>query len=193
MDLQQSADLIESQLTLPAHRTIKPVLIVMVGLPGTGKSTLAREIAQALPAAVVESDWVRKTLFPAPTHSGQESYFVHRVARAVIGRLLRRGISAISDATNLVEFHREFLYHMADQNGAGLLVVQVVAPEDVIQQRLEQRRVDRTPHDLSDATWQVYQRMLKTQEPIRRPYITVSTESDIPEAVAKILRAARIA
>ncbi len=191
MDFQQAIERAESQITVPAHRTIRPVLIVMVGLPGTGKSTLARAVAQVLPAAVVESDLIRKTLFQPPTHSGPESEFVHRVAHAILERLLRRGIPAISDATNLLEFHRELLYHIARQCEAGLLVVQVVAPEPVIRQRLEQRQTARTPHDLSEATWEVYRRMQKSQEAIRRPHITVHTDGNLTEAVAKVVRAAR--
>lgn len=190
-DIATAADLIENQLKLPAVQRITPVLIVMVGLPGSGKSTLARAIAQVLPAAIVESDLVRKTLFSPATHSAQESQFVHRTAHLVIERLLRRGISTISDATNLIEFHREFLYRIADRCGARLLIVRVVAPEHIIQQRLEQRRVAPTPQDLSEADWNVYQHMLQVQEPIQRPYITVNTNGDFNEAVTKVLRAAR--
>ncbi len=199
MDFHQAIELVESKLDTPPHRSIKPVLMVMVGLPGTGKSTLSRAIAQALPGVVVESDFVRKALFPSPTHTSQESQFVHRVAQAVIGRLLGRGSSAISDATNLVEFHREFLYRLADQNGAKLLIVRVVASEAIIRQRLEQRQAARSPRDLSDATWQVYLRMQKNQERINRiinhiinrPHITVNTQGDLGEAVALVLRAVR--
>jgi predicted kinase len=191
MDFAHAIELIENQLSVPVYRAIKPVLVVMVGLPGSGKSTLARAIAPALPAVVVESDMVRKTLFNPPTHSGQESQLVHRVAHAVIRRLLRRGIPVVSDATNLIEFHREFLYQIAQQSEAALLLVHVVAPEDAIRQRLEQRQVNRSPQDLSDATWEIYQRMQKAQEAIRRPYLTVSTDGDLQQAVRKVVRAAR--
>lgn len=191
MDSQHAVDLIESQLIIPPHRTIKPVLIVMVGLPGVGKSTLAHAVAPALLAAVVESDMVRKTLFQAPTHSGPESAWVHGVARAVIERLLLRGVSVVSDATNLRESNRELLYHLADQCGARLLVVRVVASAELVRQRLERRRTARTPHDLSDATWEVYQRMQKDQEAIRRAHITVDMGSTLEAAVQQVLRAAR--
>jgi len=191
MDLQQAADLIEKQLTLPAGTSVKPILIILVGLPGTGKSTLARAIAQALSVAVVESDFVRKTLFAQPSHDFQESRFVHSVAHTVIRRLLKRGISTVSDATNLIEFHREFLYRIADQCQTGLLIVRVMASEEIIRQRLDERQLARDPHDLSDATREVYQRMQKNQGPIGRPHITVYANGDLSQAINKILRAVR--
>src|SRR5215469_2334110 len=39
------------------------MLIAMAGLPGTGKSTLARALAEALPATVLDKDTVRAALF----------------------------------------------------------------------------------------------------------------------------------
>jgi adenylylsulfate kinase len=40
------------------------MLIAMAGLPGTGKSTLARGLAAALPAVVLDKDPIRAALFP---------------------------------------------------------------------------------------------------------------------------------
>ena len=191
MDFEVAVDQIESQLSVPADRTIPPLLIVLVGLPGTGKSTLARALAQALPAAAVEYDFVRKQLFDSPTHSSQESQLVHNVCHAVIRRLLRRGVSTISDATNLIESQREFLYHVADQCDARLLVVRVAASEPVVRQRLEQRQVARSPHDLSEADWSIYLRMQQRQDAIGRPFVTVKMDGDLSEPIGKVLRAAR--
>ena len=40
------------------------MIVIIAGLPGTGKSTLARALAQRLPGAVLEKDSIRASLFP---------------------------------------------------------------------------------------------------------------------------------
>ncbi len=44
-----------------------PMIVMMAGLPGTGKSTLSRILAQRLSGAVLDKDIIRAALFP-PTH-----------------------------------------------------------------------------------------------------------------------------
>ena len=134
---------------------------------------------------------MRRELFDRPRHTAAESEFVHRVAHAVIRRLLQRGASAISDATNLIEFHREWLYRLAAQTEAHLLIVRVTAPEEIVRQRLAGRKTAPSPQEWSEATWDVYLRMKHTEEPIGRPHITVSMDGDPAPAVQKVLRAAR--
>lgn len=168
--------------------TASPSLIIVSGLPGTGKSFLARKIAERLPCVIVESDFVRKTLFEKPTYAPDESTFVHRVAHAVTERLLGLGCHVICDATNLTEWHREKLYSIANRTNAKLVIIRTVAPESVIRERLAKRFSQRDPLDLSDADWAVYQ-MLKTElEPVRRPHLVVDTSGDMDAAVDKILR-----
>ncbi len=189
-DLAQAVAKVEALLLPPdMETTAYPVLIMMSGLPGSGKSYLGQRLAEQLPAVIIESDRVRKALFLEPVYSAQESTIVHRTCHEVLRRLLRRGIRVIFDATNLVEFQRELLYSLAEHSGAHLLIVRTVAPEHVIRERLEQRKV--AGEGASDADWRIYHRMSKSEQKIRRTHLCIDTSRDMDEAVQKVVRAVR--
>src|SRR5437764_421718 len=67
----------------PPPRTSVAALILLSGLPGTGKSHFAAAIQARHPAAVVRSDEVRKQLFPYPTYSAGENGFVYLTCYAL--------------------------------------------------------------------------------------------------------------
>jgi predicted kinase len=190
-DLDQAVAKVEERLANTDETTAWPVLIMLCGLPATGKSYLARRLAEHVPFVIVETDFVRKTLFPSPTYSAQESNLVHLVCHALMEKLLKRGARVIFDATNLLEFHREKIYRLTRSTTARLVVVQTVAPETVVKERLEKRSVARDPGDISDANWAIYKRMASTQQPVGHPHFTIDTSDDIGEAVNKILRMAQ--
>src|SRR5687768_17228484 len=79
----------------------QPALILMAGLPGSGKSTFARRLAEATGAIVLESDALRQLLFAGPTHQATESRALFAAMFEAAGRLLSNGHSVIIDATNL--------------------------------------------------------------------------------------------
>lgn len=189
-NLSEAVAKVEALLLPPdMETTAYPVLILMSGLPGSGKSYLSERLAKVLPAVVIESDRVRKALFPQPTYTAQESAVVHRTCQELMRRLLRKGVRVIFDATNLVEFQRELLYSLAEHSGAHLLIVRTVAPEAVIRERLEQRKAK--GDSISDADWRVYRRMSQREQKIRRTHLCIDTSQDIEEAVRKIVRAVR--
>lgn len=193
MEPHQFARAVETVLQrLPGayETTATPVLILVTGLPGTGKSFLARKIVERLPAVIVESDHIRKILFQKPTYSGEESSLVHRVAHTAMERLLKAGYRVIYDATNLVEWHRKPIYWMAHRTGAKLLIVQTVAPEELVRARLDNRLRHRQVDDLSDANWSIYLRLTKRVDAITRPHLVVDTQGDLDRAIRKIVRAA---
>jgi predicted kinase len=190
-DLATAIAKVQEALPSPQETAAYPALILLCGLPGTGKSYLARRLALQLPAVVIETDFVRKTLFSPPTYSAEESGLVHKVARVLTRQFLQQGRHVICDATNLREFHRELIYRQAEQYNARLVIVRVVAPEEVVRQRLEQRRLARSEGDLSDADLAVYRRMCRSQEPILRPHLVVNTAQDFEQGVQKVLRAVR--
>ena len=58
----------------------KPLLIVMVGLPGTGKTYLARNIQESFPVTIIQSDQVRTLCFGQPKYTRSENKYVFEVA-----------------------------------------------------------------------------------------------------------------
>jgi hypothetical protein len=165
----------------------KPALVVVSGLPGTGKSYFCRRLAERVPLVIVESDRLRKLLFDHPSYSAQESYRLFQACYTLVEELLKGGTTVALDATNLEERHREQLYHIADQIGAALVIVRIDAPVEVVSQRLEERRSRVDPGDQSEADLTVYQRMKPTVERIRRSHLVVDTSKDISAGLEKVV------
>jgi len=142
------------QLPEPAAN---PVLIAVSGLPGTGKTYLCNKLAERLPLIILESDALRKTLFPVPGYSATENKRLFKTIYLLIERLLTKGISLILDATNLTEKNREYLYSIADRFHVKLILVCVNAPPEIVKERLEKRAEEKSSN--SDADWLVYNKM----------------------------------
>jgi predicted kinase len=150
-------------------------LIIMVGSPGSGKSYLGRTLSAALGAVLIQTDAVRKEMFPEPTYKPGEAAAVYAACHQQIAESLARGARVVFDGTNLSERHRKTLYALADRAGATLVVVVAYASEAVIRERLRQRAERRDPDDHSDADWPVYLRLRGSAEPVLRPHVVVNT------------------
>ena len=169
----------------------RPALVLLSGLPGSGKSYFCRELAGVAPSLVVlESDTLRAILFSDPTHGGAENARLFPALHRLLERLLRQGQHVAVDATNLRRRNRRMLYDIAERVGALLLIIETTAPEDVIRQRLSQREADieagRSSEDNSTAGNEVYDRMARSAQPIRRERVIVNTSQDIAPAVEMV-------
>lgn len=180
--------LTESLRQLP-EPVVRPAFVVVSGLPGTGKSYLSHKLAERLHFVILESDTLRRALFPSPRYDPTESRRLFQAIHLLIARLLKRGISLILDATNLSERYRERLYSIAARLDVKLILVRVEAPPDVVWERLKVRQEDE--QSKSDADWRVYQKMRSSVERIWRNHYAVDTSRDITPVLDKIVRAAR--
>lgn len=186
--LQRDAAVLEAAMPAQPPPVEHPSLVVLSGLPASGKSHLAREITRRQPFAVLESDSLRKALVKRPSYSQQESARLFAACHALLEDLLSRGVPCLFDATNLKEAYRRPLYDIAERTGARLLIVEVCAADDVISRRLEARLRSANPEDRSDATPDVYESMRREAEPIEREHIVVDASAEISPAVDEVLQ-----
>jgi predicted kinase len=170
---------------------VEPPLIVVSGLPGTGKSFFCRKLAERLFFLILASDTLRKILFSSPQYNESENKRLFSACHVLVEELLREGIPIIFDATNLLEHHREYFYRAAERAGAKLILVWVEAPTEVVRQRLLTREQAVMPQCDSEASWEVYNKMKPRREKISRNHLVVDTSQDITAVIDKIVRATK--
>lgn len=176
--------LLENLGTLP-QSVDSPIFFALSGLPGTGKSYFSRQLAARVSAVILESDALRKVLFPRPTYEWWENARLFRAIYYLIEDLLNKRISVILDATNLIERHRRKLNNIAKKTNARFVIILLKAPANVVRKRLEERSLYAGSY--SDADWKVYQDMKRKAEKIRQKHYIVDTTKDIVPVINSII------
>lgn len=157
--LSELVPVLRAELEAPPRPHGVPALVVLMGVPGVGKSHCARLLAARLGAAWISSDQLRSRLFIAASYSAEESLTVFRAADALQEVLLRDGHRVILDATNLLARNREAATAAARRMGVPVVYVRVVADERDVLERLAGRRSARATGDHSEADESIYRRM----------------------------------
>jgi predicted kinase len=158
------ADVLAPQLrseiaSVPVTPHGKPALIVVMGLPGVGKSYCARLLCDRLGAAHVASDELRSRLFIAASYADEENGAVFAAAAALVDGLLAEGHRVVVDATNLVARNRAGAVDVARRRAIPVTYVRVTAPDEDARKRLASRRTARAAEDHSEADESIYDRM----------------------------------
>lgn len=167
-----------------------PAVVVLMGVPGVGKSHCARALAARLGAAHVASDQLRSRLFIAASYAEEENATIFRCVEVLVDELLGEGHRVIVDATNLVARNRASAIAAARRHTVPVIFVRVVAEESAILERLAGRRAARAADDHSDADLRVYQRMKdRAFEPPEGGFLELRNGDRVAEEIERVGRA----
>jgi predicted kinase len=130
------------------------MLIVLGGLPGTGKSTLALDLGQALNCAVLGVDQAEAAMWRAGvSKSGPTHHAAYLVVGALAAEQLTLGHHVIVDAVNGPEMARAQWRDLAAQTNADLrFIVVECSDDDIFRDRLAQRT--RPIEGFPEPTWE---------------------------------------
>lgn len=169
-------------------RVDSPSLVMLCGLPGTGKSHFARELSARAPYIWLNSDRTRKLLVARPQYSRREHRRVFAAMHVLTRGYLRDGHSVVFDATNLNEGVRAPLYAVADDAGVDPLIIRFTAHPDLVRERMAERAAGISDAAQSDAGWEVYSRMAVADLPVPRPHLLVRGPEDMEQVLEETLR-----
>lgn len=181
-------------------QSASPCLIVVCGLSGSGKTTVARMLQHRKGFRAINSDRVRKRLASVPPHehirtdyganiySDRFSKVAYDAMLAEADKLLSDGCGAILDATFKGATDRQLAVALAARHRVPLLLVECVVGEDEAISRLTRRAS--SAREVSDATPEVYQRQRAEFDPIReippRNYIRLDTTRPREQLIGEI-------
>lgn len=108
----------------------KPLLILLYGFPGSGKTFFARQLCDHLVATHVEGDRIRGELFEQPAYNKDENHIVTSLMNYMTSEFLGAGVSVVYDTNALRLNQRRALRNMAHKAGAETVLVWLQIDEE---------------------------------------------------------------
>ena len=162
--------------------------VIFAGLPGTGKSSLARTLAESLSAAILDKDRVRGALFPGALtdySSEQDQLCMRAMLEAAAYLTERRRVEYIffDGRTFSTQGQIEEVLLAAKQAGARWRILHVTCEDAIAEERLDRNDPD---HPAKNRDPALYRRIKQHFEPILQPKLEVDTTLGIQGVLATV-------
>jgi uncharacterized protein len=190
---EHAAALAAHNFALADFHAREPHVIVVCGIMGCGKSTVANALSRNLGWPVVNSDEERKRMFNvAPTQRLPQSAYTDEVSSRVYQRLYdaaeHAGVGVILDAQFTAREFRRAVLQAAKRAGGQATFVLCDAPDDLVRKRMRLR--SREAGRISDATEDLLEQARQRFEPVAEAegfdLLRVNTEGQPEEAISGV-------
>jgi predicted kinase len=161
----------------------RPILIVIFGLPGTGKTTFATALSNQLGIKHFNTDIIRSLSGKSQQYDKENKALIYDEILKLTRLEFEKGKSVIVDATFYKKKLRKRFKVLAQKYDASVKWIEVCAGEEVVKKRVSKKR----PY--SEADFAVYQ-MIKSQfEPMEEKYIQLfSGQEEMPDLIEKAIK-----
>jgi predicted kinase len=155
------------------------MLVLIAGLPGTGKTTVARAFAEESGAIHLNSDALRRQLGLMGHYTPEAKQKVYDALLDNARDALLKGQTVVVDSTFYNDKVRSVFRQLAHDCQVPLRWVELRAKETTLQQRLQQTRPD------SEADYQVYLDIRRQFEPLPDERLVIDTDEETAQTAAQ--------
>lgn len=164
----------------------KSKVIVISGLPGSGKSTTAEALAEKLSIPLFPVDPIESSIIKSGIkRSFETGLAAYVVAEALAGEQLKRGLSVIIDTVSPVQEARDMWHNLVRKHNATLIIIECVVERELHKQRIESRI--RNMHGIPEVTWEDVENRRKNYVPWKEERLVLDTATTHENSVKKAL------
>ena len=160
--------------------------ILMRGYPGTGKSTIARLLAAALHAPLIDRDIIRKVAVDVFGNLPRVGEFSYELMFALTREQLGLGLSVVVDTPLTYRKTFEQAQELARAFHTPLLVVHCQCPPEVQKRRLEGRKGKVSEFQIT--SWEEWEQWKLRFEEFDDQGCIIDTTKPLDESLAKVMR-----
>lgn len=168
----------------------QPLLVIFIGVPGSGKTYFATQLAKRIHAIRLNSDAMRLAIFGSTEqidrvyHSPQKATINSHTFGAmdyVTRTLLSQGKSVVYEAIQRTQKDRKNMEKLADSCGARLVLVSMMIDEDIAVKRIQERQEAEDSRIFTDARARsVVKHFSEGLEPLERTDYLVAIDGTAP-------------
>jgi len=162
------------------------MLLVVCGLPGTGKSRVARYLAEHFSAEWLRTDEIRRKMMKKPKYGKMEKEAVYEKLFGLAEKFLKEGKNVIMDATFYRRDLRERFREIAKRNGVFFEIVETKCNENAIRKRMVKRF--KKMKRMSDADFGVYLKLKRQWQKVQQEHVVVDTTKGSTRAARIVAR-----
>lgn len=185
-------------LMYPTLRWDSPVLVVVGGLPATGKTTVSRMLAREVAGTYLRVDSVEQSIrafgssggFGASLRGAVEMGLGYEVLYRVAGDSLAEGAHVVAECVNPMKLTRDAWLCVAKTSGAQLVEVELVC-SDLVE---HQRRVEHRETDIDGLVLPTWTDVVNREYELwERSHIVLDTAGvSVDESIAELRRQLRL-
>ncbi|MGZ5221709.1 MAG: AAA family ATPase [Chitinophagaceae bacterium] len=157
------------------------MIIIVMGLPGSGKSFFATRLAAAINADYISSDRQRKKMIANRTYSANEKELVYNEMLMQMRQAIKQNRNLVLDAT----FHKNETRNKFKEEAGNtdeIIFIEIIANETLVKERLRATRED------SEADFAVHQIIRQEWQPMKQLHLTLqSTNDNIEDMLEKTI------
>ena len=155
------------------------MIIIVFGLPGSGKSYFAVSLANMIKVDYINSDQIRHIMFAVRGYSEREKMSVYNEMLVQMQKAIQQHKNLVLDATFYTNDIRNKFFDAA-KNMDDIIFIEIRAEESLIRERLKRPRKD------SEADFEVYKKIRKQWEPVYEDHLVLqSTDNNIAVMLEK--------